>query len=99
MTTPNFPPQWDSNSELLTIVQFAERLQMSRATVFSWIHRGILVQGKHFLKFGKVVRFVWSDNLLELLMLDCAKETDRSTTKSTPRVARQTEPSPVNWEY
>ena len=97
MTTSNSLPQRDSNSELLTIVQFAERLKMSRATVFSWIHRGILVQGKHFLKFGKVVRFVWSDNLLELLLIDCAKETGRSTTKGTPRAARQTEP--INWEY
>ena len=98
MTTPDAALQRKSGAELLTIEQFAKRLQMSRATVFTWVQRGILVKGCHFLKFGRVVRFLWSDNTLELLLIDSAKDGPRPTTKSTPR-AQQAKRNPVNWEY
>ena len=92
MTTPDSP-------ELLTVDQFAKRLQLSRASVFAWVNRGILIQGKHFFKYGKVVRFVYSANTLELLLSACVIEESPSSAKNLSRAARQTKPSPVNWEY
>jgi hypothetical protein len=88
-----------ASAEILTIDELAERLKLSRALVFEWVNRGILVQGKHFFKFGRVVRFVYSDNMLELLLNASGVEENHSTTKSVIVPARPTKPSPVNWEY
>ena len=99
MTTPDTMPQRDSNAELLTVDQLAERLQLSRATIFAWVQRGILVQGQHFLKYGRVVRFLWSDNMLESLLIESVNKDCRLMTKSASHTPRQTNPGPVNWEY
>jgi excisionase family DNA binding protein len=58
-------------SELLTVEQFAERLQVSRTTVFEWLKTGNLEQGKHYFKIGRVLRFVWD---VTLLLLDKRKK-------------------------
>lgn len=98
MTTADSMPQCNCRTELLTAEQFAERVHLSRATIFAWVQRGILENGKHFLKFGRVVRFIWSDNTLELLLIESKKGDLRSTAKSAPR-AQQAKPIPINWEY
>src|SRR5450759_4246326 len=59
--------------ELLTVEQFAQRLQVSRATVFTWIQKQILVPGRHFLKIGRVLRFCWSDDFVTCLLNDSAQ--------------------------
>ncbi len=52
--------------ELLTVEQFAERLQVSRTTVFEWLKTGNLEQGKHYFKIGRILRFVWDVTLFLL---------------------------------
>lgn len=51
-------------SEILTVEQFALRLTMSRTTLFEWLKTGILVQGKHYFKVGRILRFVWDETML-----------------------------------
>ena len=53
-----------SEIELLTVEEFAQRLTMSRTTVFEWLKSGNLVQGKHYFKVGRILRFVWDKTLL-----------------------------------
>jgi len=87
-------------SELLTVEQFAERLQVSRATVFAWMQKQILVQGRHFLKFGRVLRFAWSADLVANLLHDSAQLVPVAAPITTPvSLARKKTGSPINWGY
>lgn len=86
--------------ELLTVEQFAQRLQVSRATVFAWMQKQILVQGRHFLKFGRVLRFSWSDDLVACLLHDSAQVVPVAPPPLSPvAVSRKKTGSSLNWEY
>lgn len=85
--------------DVLTVEQFAERLQVSRATVFNWIQKNVLVQGLHFFKIGRVLRFVWNTDAVAGL-LTCATPVP----SPVPVPARLPAPSkrkttPINFEY
>lgn len=82
--------------ELLTVDQMADRLTLSRATVFAWMQEGILVKGRHFLKYGRVLRFVWSAELIQELLAGCMIDEGAMV---PVRVPRQVKPNPINWEY
>ncbi len=45
--------------ELLTVDEYAYRLKISRTTVFAMIKEGKLVNGVHFIKIGRSLRFLW----------------------------------------
>jgi predicted DNA-binding transcriptional regulator AlpA len=85
--------------ELLTVEQFAQRLQVSRATVFTWIQKQILVQGRHFLTIGRVLRFIWSDDLVTCLLLDSVAAAVASPLLSPAVVSGKKTGSSLNWEY
>ncbi len=86
--------------ELLTVEQFAQRLQVSRATVFAWIQKQILVQGRHFLKIGRVLRFTWSDDFISLLLKESAAAVAVAPPALSPVVvSRKKTGSSLNWEY
>jgi len=48
-----------SENELLTVEQFAERLQVSRTTIFGWLKNSILREEIHYFRLGRVLRFYW----------------------------------------
>jgi predicted DNA-binding transcriptional regulator AlpA len=86
--------------ELLTVEQFAQRLQVSRATVFAWIQKQILVQGRHFLKIGRVLRFTWSDDFISILLQESAVAVAVAPPPLSPVVvSRKKTGSSLNWEY
>lgn len=87
-------PQQPSTPELLTVEQFAQRLQVSRATVFAWVHKGVLAAGKHYLKIGRVLRFLWSAELLETI-----NQASSVVTTALPSLPRQKKTGALNWEY
>ncbi len=45
--------------EVILIDEFARRLKISRATIFEWKKKGVLVPGRHYFQRGKVLRFFW----------------------------------------
>ena len=55
-------------TEPITIDDFALRLKISRSTAYSWLAQGRLVSGVHLLRIGRVVRVIWSHELLEHLL-------------------------------
>lgn len=55
-------------TEYLTIEQFADRLQLSRSTAYSWIAQGRLISGQHVLHIGGVIRVLWGDELMAHLL-------------------------------
>lgn len=85
-------------TELLTAEQFAERLQVSRATVFSWMQKQILVPGKHFIRFGRVLRFTWSADLVAKLLDESAQAPPVAVTTPVALTRKKTG-SPINWGY
>lgn len=50
-----------NNSEILTIEQFAERMQVSRTTVFGWLKQGVLQEGVHYFRIGRILRLCWRE--------------------------------------
>lgn len=81
--------------EIITIEQVAERLHISRATLFIWMQRGIFIRGKHFFKQGRVVRFIWCEELLTALM----GESSITKTKPVVQLAPAKKNSHLNWDY
>ncbi|WP_224961278.1 helix-turn-helix transcriptional regulator [Geomonas subterranea] len=59
---PNMPP------EPITIRTFAARMGISRSTAHNWIAQERFVPGVHLLRIGRVVRVMWSSQLLEHLL-------------------------------
>ncbi len=55
--------KFPSEGEFLTVEQFAQRLQVSRTTVFGWLKKGDLREGVHYLRIGRIVRFRWPFSL------------------------------------
>ena len=50
--------------EPLYIDEYAKRLKVGRTTIFKWKQEGVLIPGRHFLKRGKVVRYIWARDLI-----------------------------------
>lgn len=88
--------------ELMTVEQFAERLQVSRTTVFYWLKNGELSEGVHFFRLGRIIRFRYEVSLffsskpLKKPTADKAKELIRPKGKKpAPAPSRQA----VNLDY
>lgn len=84
----------------LTAEQLAKRLQVSRATIFNWMQKGILAQETHFFKQGRVLRFIWSNDLvLELMKGTGVDAKERPAVKPDSMPIHNKKSSPINWEY
>ena len=84
--------------EFLTVDEFAKRLKIGRSTLFDWMSKDILVSGKHYLRVGRVLRFLWSDDVVIALLERSAvppQLSQTATTKAKPAAARNT----INWDY
>jgi predicted DNA-binding transcriptional regulator AlpA len=89
-----------SDPELLTVEQFADRLQVSRATIFAWMQKKILIQGQHFLRLGRVLRFPWSPDLVAGLLAVSAQTPPVAPPSLSPVLApRKKRPTVINWDY
>lgn len=91
--------------ELLTPEEFAEKLKISRSTLFEWLNKGILLPGKHYFKVGRVLRFVWSEDLILSLLersVTIAIEGDSTPSGMIPKKSIKPgnkQKLSVNWEY
>ena len=85
-----------ADMEIITIESLAERLHVSRATLFNWLQRGIFTQGKHFFKQGRVLRFIWGDDLVHALAGNI-QEPSKTVTAARPVQSKKS--SPLNWDY
>lgn len=77
--------------ELLTVEEFAERMKISRTTVFDWIRKGTLKAGRHYLKIGRVIRFEWGHELVHKLHEDCVEE-PQERVSGKPRLNKNRRP-------
>lgn len=82
--------------EIITLEELSIRLHVSRATLFNWMQKGLFTQGKHFFKQGRVLRFIWGDDLVHALTGDCQ---EKSVTTSVIKPVNAKKSSPLNWDY
>jgi len=93
--------------EVLTPEEFAKRLKIGRSSLFEWLRKGVLIPGKHYFRVGRVLRFIWSDELITALL-------DQSVSISVsdgnlppekppvcqPHVEKKGRSKPqINWDY
>jgi len=71
--------------ELLTVEEFAERMKISRTTVFDWIRKGTLKIGRHYFKMGRVIRFEWGPELIHKLHEDSVTGHGETARNPLPR--------------
>ena len=85
-----------STCEFITVEEVANRLHVCRATLFNWMQRGVFIQGKHFFKRGRVLRFLWGDDPVNAVLGEHAEKCE-STAVAKPAHSRKS--SPLNWDY
>jgi len=87
--------------EILTLKAFADRLSVGRTTVYEWMKKGILIEGEHFMKLDRIVRFFWCPGLLISLCQNNRKSSAPSCDSSgTASRSRSPGARPaVNLEY
>jgi predicted site-specific integrase-resolvase len=87
--------------ELLTLDEYASRLKVCRATVFEWKRKGILRLGCHYLRFGRVVRFVWSEEAIAKMLEDSTTSTIPETpvARAATTPAKQKHSTQIDWNY
>lgn len=56
--------------EMVDLAGFACRMGVCPNTVRSWIATGKLLEGVHYLRSGRVIRFPWGPELVDKLMCD-----------------------------
>ena len=88
--------------ELLHIEEYAKRIKVGRTTIFKWKREGILVPGRHFIKRGKIVRFIWEPNLIREIHENTEKQSGNSNQQgisSTQKSLKTRNKSSINFEY
>jgi len=71
-----------SESELLTVEQFAKRFQVSRTTVFGWLKNGNLREGIHYFRLGRILRFHWPFSLTDKSSLQTSRDAEHKSLRS-----------------
>jgi excisionase family DNA binding protein len=80
--------------ELLTVSELSERLKVGRSTVFEWLRDGVFLPGKHFVKVGRVLRFVWSQDIVAALA-----EATNKPQQPAKRRRSASGAETINWDY
>lgn len=92
-----------SQIEMLSIEDFARRMKISRATAFEWLRKKILIEGRHYIRIGRVIRIPWSQELVQLFLEDCTKAPVNEHSQPTTikvKVPRKAKGGPqINWDY
>ena len=73
----------EQRQEFLTMEEFAKRLHISRSTAYNWLAEGRLVPGRHIVRVGRVIRVIWSEELVTHLLSLSSQEN-----KDNPRLRR-----------
>lgn len=84
--------------EILTAEEFADRLKIGRSTLFDWMNKEILVSGKHYMKVGRVLRFVWSDDVV-LTILERSTATTELRQPASKIVKPVAAKNTIDWDY
>jgi Helix-turn-helix domain len=89
--------------ELISPEEFAKRWGVSRSTIFNWRKRGRLKAGRHYIKIGRTVKFVWGPELIAKLHEDCLRDDEQARNeqkaKSNKPRSRNVGQALINLDY
>ena len=80
--------------DILTAEEFAYRLKIGRSTLFDWLSKGVLVPGKHYVRIGRVLRFMWTDDIVASLA-EATMQPKPVVKQSRPTLTRPG----IDWDY
>jgi excisionase family DNA binding protein len=69
--------------DMLSIEEFAAKMSVGRTTVHEWLKSGRLRPGRHFIKIGGTIRFIWGAELLQRLLEDSIEEVPKQEAHTT----------------
>lgn len=81
--------------EMITVEEFAARMGVSRSTVFVWLAKGYLAEGKIYVRLGKTIRFIWSLDAIAAL----AQQADAKDSDEPKGFAQGRKKSQINLEF
>ena len=91
------PSQHTDTFELLTCDEFAKRFGVTRTIIYKWKNDGTLVPGRHFIKNGRVVRYIWSLEVIrEIHSVDEQPPVIKDELKTLPHRDKK---CPINLDY
>jgi excisionase family DNA binding protein len=77
------PKKIQSSFELLTVDEYAKRLQVGRTTIYEWKSSGKLIPQQHFIQKGRVIRFIWELETIRSLHENDTPDFENSEPEST----------------
>ncbi len=75
----------DEEQELLTVLEFSEKLKIARSTVFNWLKTQKLELGVHYFKIDRVIRISWPAALEALSTQETTPKIPVAKTKTSKR--------------
>ncbi len=78
--------------EVLTVEEYADRLKVSRTTVFAWLKNGELREGVDYLRRGRILRFRWPTFPTTQPLPQSAEDLEREPEPLAAPPARRTRP-------
>ena len=91
-----------SHFELLTVEEYAKRLQVGRTTIFKWKESGKLLPHHHFIQKGRVIRYIWELETIKSLHENDTPNSDSNNIDSdfvTEKKKHSKRKSPINLNY
>jgi len=88
------------NFEIIKPDEFMSRLEIEKSTLQLWRSKGWLVPRRHFVKYGKTVRYFWcKDTLLEMHDIANADTTQQPPDDVSSKPSALSTDERVNWDY
>lgn len=77
---------------------FCRMMNVTKNTVKKWIRLKLLVEGKHYIKVERVIRIIYSPELLGELQENFNKTAKKDRRQKAVKAAKKP-PSRINWDY
>lgn len=83
--------------EMITLEEYARRMSVSRSTVFDWLTKGYMEEGRVYVRVGKTIRFFWSQE--SLAALASKHVSDEKKTDECPDFPKSRKGPQMNLDY
>ncbi|MHC1698947.1 MAG: hypothetical protein AB9919_12990 [Geobacteraceae bacterium] len=85
----------------ITLEEFSRLMKISKNTAYKWCKK-YLVEGKHYLKLGSVIRVIYAPEMIVELQGNFNKSEKKDKREKAVMAARKQavkQASPINWDY
>ena len=81
----------------LTLVEFSKLMKVSKNTAYMWCKK-YLQRGKHYVMLGRVIRVIYSQELLVELQNNFNETVKKNKRQKAAKAAKKPASS-INWDY